>query len=84
VLENLRQTRSADRLPHSCRCGSRWAGKLTSHCGSCHRTFSGVGAFDRHRRGGVCLDPTGAGMALLSGRAYDAWGFPTTESDEDG
>jgi hypothetical protein len=29
---------------------------------SCHRTFGGITGFDRHRRGGECLDPAGLGM----------------------
>ena len=47
----------------SCRCGAVWhqAGSETAHCGGCHRTFSSVSAFDRHRvsKDGVrvCLDP---------------------------
>jgi hypothetical protein len=29
-----------------------------AHCGSCHRTFAGVGLFDAHRTAdGRCLDP---------------------------
>jgi hypothetical protein len=29
-----------------------------AHCGSgCHHTFGSLGGFDRHRRGGRCLDP---------------------------
>lgn len=35
-----------------------------AHCSACHRTFGGVSGFDRHRRGGVCLDPEGLGMTL--------------------
>jgi hypothetical protein len=29
------------------------------HCASCCQTFSSVGLFDLHRRGGVCADPAG-------------------------
>ena len=28
-----------------------------AHCGNCHVTFGSVSGFDRHRRGGECLDP---------------------------
>lgn len=28
-----------------------------AHCSSCHVTFGSVSGFDRHRRGGECLDP---------------------------
>lgn len=35
-----------------------------AHCAAdgCHRTFGGITGFDRHRRGGECLDPAGLGM----------------------
>jgi hypothetical protein len=38
-------------------CTTTWTGVSAAHCGSCHETFSGVGAFDYHRRGGVCVPP---------------------------
>jgi len=28
-----------------------------AHCSVCHETFGSVSGFDRHRRGGQCLDP---------------------------
>lgn len=28
-----------------------------AHCSSCHVTFGSVSGFDRHRRGGECVDP---------------------------
>ena len=28
------------------------------HCGSCHRSFGGLSAFDLHREGMRCTDPT--------------------------
>jgi hypothetical protein len=27
-----------------------------AHCSACHETFGAVSGFDRHRRGGECLD----------------------------
>lgn len=33
-----------------------------AHCSVCHRTFGTVTSFDRHRRGGECLDPAGLRM----------------------
>lgn len=33
-----------------------------AHCSVCHRTFGTVTSFDRHRRGGACLDPAGLRM----------------------
>lgn len=47
----------------TCHCGARWvqSGNRTGHCASCHRTFSGVSAFDRHQTivdgKSACLDP---------------------------
>lgn len=43
-------------------CGSAWGGALTAHCSNCHKTFSGLTAFDKHRagshtKGRYCLDP---------------------------
>lgn len=64
-------------LPFTHRCGARWSGNNTSHCGGgCCRTFSSVGTFDRHRRDGRCLDPANIGMSLIPGRAYEVWGYP--------
>src|SRR5690349_7861614 len=37
----------------------------TDHCGVCDRHFSGLGAFDAHRKDGECLDP--AAVVFLSG-----------------
>lgn len=71
---SLAGTRDHDRLPFACRCGARWSGNSTCHCGSCHISLSGVTNFDRHRRNGQCLDPAELGMSLLSGRAYPCWG----------
>lgn len=66
--------------PHGCGgCPARWSGTRTSHCGACHVTFGGVTAFDLHRAGGRCAQPRRLGMALLPGRAYARWGFPTEE-----
>lgn len=62
-------------LPHSCGgCDSRWGGANTSHCGSCHRSYSSVGTFDLHRKGGTCLLPEEAGLILIGGRPYECWG----------
>lgn len=35
-----------------------------AHCGAegCHVTFGSVSGFDRHRRGGECLDPAALAM----------------------
>jgi hypothetical protein len=57
-------------------CPARWSRTRIAHCGACHRTFSTVGNFDRHRsnRGkhGACLDPVTVGMVE---RDF-VWGMP--------
>jgi hypothetical protein len=44
-----------------CRCGASWGGLVACHCAACHRTFSSVKPFDRHRIGHysnrICVDP---------------------------
>lgn len=52
-----------------CRCGARWTGRGRAHCAACHATFSTASAFDRHRRGGACLDPAAVGLV----RAGAVW-----------
>lgn len=77
--------------PYGCpRCDKRWGGLNTAHCGACHRTFSGITAFDKHRGGSHardtrhCLDPEttvfqredGSEWRLVRlGRNYECWGF---------
>jgi hypothetical protein len=64
-------------LPYSHRCGARWDGLRTAHCGAgCCRTFAGVSHFDAHRKDGKCLDPATIGMSLLPDRAFPCWGKP--------
>jgi hypothetical protein len=76
-MRAARGTRAPEDLPFGCRCGARWAGSGTAHCAAqCHRTFSGAGPFDAHRRDGKCLDPATIGMSLVGGRAYECWGHP--------
>ena len=68
------------------KCVARWGGQSTSHCSGCHRTFSSLSAFDKHRTGShpeekrACLDPNAAGLALL-GRRYECWGFEGDGND---
>lgn len=60
---------------------------MTAHCAACHRTFTGVQAFDKHRAGGhdtkrgrYCVDPEtlltkkGERVLVLTDRAYPCWG----------
>jgi hypothetical protein len=72
-LAALAGTRNHADLPHGHHCGARWSGIGTCHCGSCCVTFVGIGAFDRHRRGGQCANPTSIGMTVAPSRAYTAW-----------
>ncbi len=53
-------------------CTRRWGGLRAAHCPSCHVTFSGVSAFDRHQRGGRCLNP--ASMGLVN--SGEIWTYP--------
>lgn len=41
--------------------------RTQAHCGACHRTLGSVTDFDRHRRGGVCLDPVTLGLVEVAG-----------------
>jgi len=62
------------------RCPNRWGGLKTAHCSACHRTFTGLTAFDKHREGSHpnstrhCVDPETVGL-VDAGRAYPCWGF---------
>ena len=71
------------KLPHSHRCGARWSGKLTSHCGACCVTFTGVTNFDSHRSNGRCLRPQAIGLTLVPGRAYAVWGNVGERAEEE-
>lgn len=79
-----RGTREYADLPHSDKCGARWSGSNTCHCGTCHGTFSGVEAFDHHRKSGTCRDPRDVGLTLVAGRAYECWGHTPNAPVEEG
>ncbi len=81
-LAALAGTRHPADLPHGHHCGTRWSGTATAHCGACCVTFVGIGAFDRHRRGGHCADPASIGMTIAPGRAYQAWTTPDLRETE--
>ena len=85
ALAHFGEPGSADpaTLRHTCRCGARWSGSRTAHCGgTCHRTFTGVSTFDAHRVGGRCVEPGASGLVLVPGRAYEVWGTYTDPSDD--
>ena len=65
------------------KCGKRWNGLTTCHCGGCCRTFTTLTAFDKHRQGlhtkvRYCADPESVGL-VLTGREYECWGNPSSE-----
>lgn len=64
----------------TCRCGARWSGRRTAHCGSCHLTFGAPGGFDRHRRGGACLGEAALVELGLRRDDRDRWRLPVTET----
>jgi hypothetical protein len=49
------------------RCAARWTATRAAHCAGCHRTFSTVSGFDKHRRDGGCLEPAAVGLELRNG-----------------
>ena len=48
---------------HTCGgCTVTWTALGACHCSGCHATFSGITAFDAHRRRFSCLDPSSVGL----------------------
>lgn len=66
--------RPANAVTATC-CGAWWTGSSPCHCSGCHQNFSGISAFDRHRRGGKCADPDQVGLTPVN-RKWEGWGFP--------
>lgn len=63
--------------PYGCAgCDSRWGGLGRAHGSCCHRTYSGITAFDAHRKGGVCNLPGDVGLVR---RDDGIWGYPADE-----
>jgi len=71
---------------------AHWTGLGTTHCSGCHRTFTGVTAFDIHRRGGQCHDPATVldrngepRLVPVTRRYWIGWGQPgqDTRWDDD-
>lgn len=69
-------------------CAAQWNASATAHCGSCHRSFSGVSLFDRHRyitqTSGGCIDPAelmsnGKRVAFLRD---GVWRYPELTDDQ--
>lgn len=62
------------------RCPARWGGKKQTHCGSCHETFSGIWAFDKHRSSGMCVKPPWkAGLVRSERVGYTLWAIPGSD-----
>jgi hypothetical protein len=65
------------RQRYSCACGAGWTGDRLAHCGACHATFTTVGNFDRHRRGGLgCRPPAEAGLVGRETPSGVRWSAP--------
>ena len=62
------------------KCGATWGGVTTAHCAGCCVTFSGLTAFDAHRKGGTCITPAEAKL-VQTGRDYPCFGYPSTGSE---
>lgn len=56
-------------------CDAQWSGLAAAHCAACHHTFTSAGGFDRHRRGGNCLNPADIGM-VSADRKWPGWSMP--------
>jgi hypothetical protein len=81
--ERLRAYRSRNVTPEkyvhgygSCRCGAFWTGYETSHCSSCHTTFTTERAFDAHRVRGRCQDPESRGLVKVTRAHWVGWSRP--------
>ncbi|MER7517821.1 hypothetical protein [Streptomyces sp. NPDC126499] len=60
-------------------CGRWWTGTERSHASCCHRTFSSLSAFDAHRKGGRCNNPTDVGLIARHKPYGELWGWPAPE-----
>jgi hypothetical protein len=59
-------------LPVACAgCGQRWYGIDRAHCGTCHRTFTDVEFFDRHRVDDGCRSP--ASLDMIKNAKSGVW-----------
>lgn len=70
---------SDTRRPHRCGgCTERWSGSAVCHCSGCHRTFTGLTAFDYHQTEKGCRDPRAVKKPMRTD-GYGRWGWPETE-----
>jgi len=68
-------------------CGTWWTGANRSHCSNCHRTFSGLSAFDAHQRGWAsgtpCPDPAERGLIAVPKKFGELWSWPPREPTDE-
>jgi hypothetical protein len=70
-------------------CDNHWTGLAVMHCSKCHRTFTGISAFDLHRTGShaastrTCLDPVTVfnkagehSLVEVTRQYWSGWGCP--------
>ncbi len=61
-------------------CEHNWGGippgKRACGCHACGEIFSSNTAFDRHRKGGNCLDPEEAGLVVAERGEWTFWANP--------
>ena len=76
--------RDAERRRIRCgTCNYWWTGLRACHCSGCHRTFTGLTAFDMHREGDHakgtrhCVNPASVGL-VPANRPWQGWGQPGT------
>lgn len=79
-----------------CRCGAWWTGLTAGHCTGCHRSFTSIAAFDRHRSGShaadtrQCLDPAtvltekGEPALVPANKPWIGWSLPGSWDGPDG
>lgn len=67
--------RPAQAIGTNC-CDAWWTGLSAGHCSVCGHTFTSVSGFDKHRRGGRCLDPATVGLAPAD-KPWPGWSWPS-------
>lgn len=67
------------RAPRGFTCGgcpARWSTLRQAHCSGCHRLFTSVSGFDRHRTADGCAHPARVGLVE---RGDGLWSFPAPD-----
>ena len=60
-------------------CKQWWTGAERSHCGGCHRTFTSLTSFEKHRKGLRCNDPATVGLVARQKPYGELWGLPAPD-----